>query len=216
MTSYTLYDNDGNLKTKVDANGTTATMTYDELDRMTLKSYAPGSSPPASYVATPAVAYTYDDASVPYSMGRLTAVSNGSLWQVWGFDQLGRPTVSAQTTNTTQYIFPSYAYNLADELLSETYPSGRKILTAYDAVGRIGKVSGAAPSNGPVTTYASLPTDPTNHVFAYAAHGAIQQMTLGMLTEQTCYNTLLQPAGIRLGSGTTGNCVNAARAVRMC
>ena len=155
----TLYDNDGNPKTKVDANGTTATMTYDELDRMTLKSYAPGSSPPASYVASPAVAYTYDDASVPYSMGR--------------------PTVSAQTTNTTQYIFPSYAYNLADELLSETYPSGRKILTAYDAVGRIGKVSGAAPSNGPATTYASLPTDPTNHVFAYAAHGAIQQMTLG-------------------------------------
>lgn len=55
------------VKTKVDANGTTTTMTYDELDRMTAKSYVPGSSPPASYVTTPTVTYTYDDANVPYS-----------------------------------------------------------------------------------------------------------------------------------------------------
>jgi RHS repeat-associated protein len=200
------YDNDGNLQQKTDANQTVTTMTFDELDRMVTKSYS-NASPPSTYVAAPAATYTYDDANVPFSIGRLTAISNGNVWQIYGFDQLGRPTASAETAGGGTYTFPTYQYNLTDQLTSVTYPSGRVIRTTYDAAGRINAVNGVAPSNGPTTTYASVSEDFVNHIFGYAAHGAVQQMMLGALTEQTCYNIRLQPVVVRLGAGTV-NCAS--------
>jgi RHS repeat-associated protein len=194
------YDADGNVSQKTDANQTVTTMGYDELDRMVTKSYS-NATPPSTYVAAPAVTYTYDDGNVPYSVGRLTAVSNGNVWQVYGFDQLGRPTASAETAGGGTYTFLSYQYNLADQLTSVKYPSGRVIQTTYDAAGRISAVNGVPPGGGQ-TPYASVPEDYVNHVYGYAAHGAVQQMTLGALTEQTCYNVRLQPFVVRLGTGT--------------
>ena len=64
------------------------------------------------------------------------------------------------------------------------------ISNSYDQAGRISQVFGSWNSNS--TTYASLPTV-FGTSYAYASHGAIQQMALGpILTEQTCYNTRLQ------------------------
>ncbi len=41
----------------------------------------------------------------------------------------------------------------------------------------------------------------------YAAHGGIDNMQLGnQLTEQTCYNDLLQSTDRRLGNATSSNC----------
>ena len=40
----------------------------------------------------------------------------------------------------------------------------------------------------------------------YAAHGGLKQMVLGTsnhLTEETCYNSRLQPSGIRVGTAST-------------
>jgi RHS repeat-associated protein len=201
-TSYPLYDSDGNLQTKIDANGTTTSMNYDELDRLTLKSYQPSATPPSSYAATPTATYTYGGASVPNSAGRLTQVSNGSTSQVSGYDLLGRPTASSQTTNGVVYTFPSYTYNFNNQLKTITYPSGRTITTTYDSAGRTGQVSGQVNNIGPITTYGT--------VSSYAPHGGIQQMTLGALTEQTCYNNRLQAVGIRLGSGAMPLCGNSA------
>jgi RHS repeat-associated protein len=201
-TSYPLYDSDGNLQKKIDANGTTTTMNYDELDRLTSKSYQPSATPPTSYAATPTATYTYGSASVPNSAGRLTQVSNGSTSQIFGYDLLGRPTATSQTTNSTVYTFPSYTYNLNNQLKTITYPSGRTITTTYDSAGRAGQVSGQVNNVGAITTYGT--------VSAYAPHGGIQQMTLGALTEQTCYNNRLQAVGIRLGSGAMPLCGNSA------
>ena len=48
-TNFTVYDNNGNLKSKTDARNITTTYTYDELSRMTAKSSTDGSVSSASY-----------------------------------------------------------------------------------------------------------------------------------------------------------------------
>src|SRR5690349_16557350 len=90
------------------------------------------------------------------------------------------------------YAFPTYAYNRTDKLLSITYPSGRTINTIYDQAGRISGVSGFVSSG--TTNYASSIT--------YASPGGISTMALrnSQMTEQWCYNSRLQPTGIRLGA----------------
>jgi YD repeat-containing protein len=55
------YDNNSNLATKVEARNITTTYTYDELNRVKIRSY---SAHPAN---TPAVTYTYDATSVAFS-----------------------------------------------------------------------------------------------------------------------------------------------------
>jgi hypothetical protein len=80
------------------------------------------------------------------------------------------------------------------------------ISNSYDQAGRISQVFGNWNSNS--TTYASIPTV-FGTSYAYASHGAIQQMALGpILTEQTCYNNRLQAIDIRLGNGTTASCAD--------
>jgi YD repeat-containing protein len=51
-------------------------------------------------------------------------------------DVLGRVRSSAQTTDGLTYSMPDYLYDLAGNLTSEQYLSGRIIKTEYDAAGR--------------------------------------------------------------------------------
>ena len=106
--------------------------------------------------------------------------------------------VSYQQTDSQNYGF-GYAYDLAGEMTSETYPSGRVITTAYDASGRISSINGQKAGEGN-KTYASQ--------FSYAAHGAVASMALGNnLVEKADFNTRLQPTFIKLG--TTSNPTSA-------
>ena len=122
------YDNNGNLKTKIDARNVMTTYVYDELNRVKTRSYAGETS---GY-QTPAVNYTYDGAgSIPAianSLGRLTKVTNGiSSTEYTAFDALGRVKASRQTTSINGINHPydfSYTYDLAGNLKTETYPSG--------------------------------------------------------------------------------------------
>ncbi len=190
---YTSYDGNGNLLQTTDARTFQTTITYDQLNRVTSKTYSDG--------VTPSVAYTYDDPSVPFSIGRLTKVNSTgvSISQILGYDALGRPTSSSQFTGSTTYPF-SYSFNLAGKLTAETYPSGRTVNTFYDLAGRPTCVS-------PATTCSS-----SNYVSAvtYTSHSAIQQMMLGNgLIDQTCFNNRLQPFDIRVGTSATVNCTNS-------
>ena len=109
-------------------------------------------------------------------------MDNGNTWQILGYDPLGRPTSSSQTTNGTPYTFPTYGYNRADKLTSIQYSSGRVVNTTYDLADRIGGVSGVM---GTTTTAPSV---------TYASHGGISVMALrnSQMTEQWCYNNRLQ------------------------
>lgn len=207
------YDNNGNLTLKVDARNITTTYAYDELNRVTSRTYQNDND------LTPDVYYKYDSQSLPNnapafdrgpSAGRLVAVLYGGINSTTGtyqgYDALGRVKRGIQRTNDGQidqtYTFANYDYDLAGNLTSQTYPSGKVVVTEYDNAGRLAGVkkqggnyyAGAAPTN---------PDDPNR--ILYMAHGAIKDMRLGNgLWEHTEFNNRLQLTEIRLGTTQGG------------
>jgi RHS repeat-associated protein len=175
------YDNNGNLIQKIDPRGIATTYNYDTLNRLTGRSYTD---------STPAVTFGYDSAAVANSKGRLTSVSSSvSSYGYDEYDRLGRVQRSSQVTAGQQYLM-SYGYDLAGNLTSQSYPSGRIATTTYDTTGRISGVTGYVSS------------------ITYAPHGAVKTMLLGNgLWEHAIYNERLQPTRIGLGISSTSTSV---------
>ena len=174
----------GNLLTRTDARGLGFKLTvapYDGLNRPTSKSYSDG---------TPTVNFAYDNVS----KGRLTSISSTvSATNFTQYDDLGRIKTSSQVTDGLSYTF-AYAYNVDGTLQSQTYPSNRVVNYGYDGAGRPENAAAGA------TSYASS--------IDYAPHGAVSDLSLGNgRFEQSCFNSRLQPTGMRIGSiATTSNC----------
>ena len=100
---------------------------------------------------------------------------------------MGRVTADRQitTSRTANSYSMSYGYDLAGNLTSQTYPSGKEYRTSYDNAGRVDGVSRYI-SSVLDKTYASG--------FSYMPHGAAGSMTLGNnLIEKTTFNGRLQP-----------------------
>lgn len=156
------YDANGNLTGRTDARGVTAIAGYDELDRVASRAYSD---------STPVVTYTYDQALK--GKGRFSSFSSTIAGETWGsavdaYDTLGRITKSRQTAAGADYRF-EYTYDLAGNLTTEKYPSGRLVTTTYDFAGRPRAVSEGA------YAYAAVPTDGD-----YSAHGAVLNLKLGI------------------------------------
>lgn len=187
--SYT-YDDSGNLRTRTDARAT-KTLSYDGMNRLTGFSYSGGT--------TPAVSLTYDQSvdiaghlEANYPKGRLVRSEAAGVSRTdYRYDALGRVQASQQVPAGGDPYGFGYAYDLAGELTSMTYPSGRTLAMSYEAAGRTASVGGYA----------------TN--IRYAAHGGLSRMTLGTgngLIEETCYDpNRMQVTGIRVGAQAT-NC----------
>ena len=106
----------------------------------------------------------------------------------------GRVLRSSQTINGIAYPALSYTYNLAGNVETEVYPSGRTVRTCYDAAGRAKSLSGVT-SQLQTTNYASA--------VSYVPHGAISSMMRGDgLVEGWNYNSRLQPSAISVGTAT--------------
>jgi RHS repeat-associated protein len=188
------YDTNGNLTLKTDprllsnsSTHQTTTYVYDALNRPTTRLYNDG---------TPTVTYIYDATGINNSKGRLTTASSSvSASHYTGYDALGRVTYSSQVTDGQTYSM-SYAYDLAGNLISQTYPSGRVVTTSYDGVGRLSQVSGQKSEDANQTYVSSL---------SYTSHGAVKEMKLGNnLWEHTSFNARLQPTEIGLGTTQNG------------
>ena len=175
------YDAAGNLQTKTDARGVTTTYTYDALNRPLMKQY----SGEASGIQTQPVTYSYDTNT--NGVGRLASVSNGNSTTSYPeYDALGRIVQSVQTTGSGTYPF-TYRYNLAGSLISETYPSGRVITTAYDGAGRASGVSGSL--GGTAASYA---------VAGYEPSGAYTTIGYGNnVVQHFWYDNRLRPQSMR-------------------
>jgi RHS repeat-associated protein len=203
------YDLGGNLYQKTDARSITTTYQYDAINRITSRTYSDNS--------TPQVNYFYDSQALPtgapafergLSAGRLVAVTygGGTLGSYTGqYDATGRPKLSQQVTDTgttdgvKTYVM-AYSYDLAGNLRSETYPSGRVVATEYDAAGRVAGVRN--PATGLYYAGAAA-TDAANRV-QYVAGGAAAAVRLGNgLWEHTSFNSRLQPIQIGLGATAT-------------
>ena len=201
------YDPNSNLLTKQDARLITTTYVYDALNRVTSRMYT---NDPQS---TPAVAYKYDNQSLPAnfppgftrgsSIGRLVVTTYGgaSAGNYQGYDQLGRVNVSYQQSDSQNYGF-SYGYNLASAMTSETYPSGKVVQTEYDAAGRVAGVK-----SGALYYAGATATDAANRI-QYAAHGAVSIMKLGNgKWEHANFNSRLQPLQIGVGTSQTNSSI---------
>jgi RHS repeat-associated protein len=191
------YDENSNLKTRVDARGITTNYSYDGLNRVTNRKYL---QDPES---TPEVSYSYDQPSVSYSLGRLTSVANSvSTYDYLEYDALGRIKHSRQTTvvdGIEHGYTMGYGYDLAGEMTSETYDSGRTISTTFDAAGRISGITGQKTGEA-AKTYASQ--------FSYSAHGAVVSLQLGnLMWEHLTFNSRLQPTHIGLGENAQDSSV---------
>ena len=126
------YDLSGNVFTRTDANGSILSSAYDGLNRITSKSYTLG----ANVAKTSSVNYGYGDGTQPSKSctvnltapnlkGRLTCVATGTLLNNYtNYDWAGRVKAYSQITNNITYPM-LYAYDLAGELTSFTFPSLR-------------------------------------------------------------------------------------------
>jgi YD repeat-containing protein len=130
---------------RTDARGVITAYTYDGLNRPYQVSYNVGST---GVPATPTVSYTYGTSSASNNNGRLLSVADGSNTETYSYDILGQVTQAQKLISGSTYTL-GYAYNLAGELTSITYPSGRVVGQNYDAIGRLSTIFSGA------TNYAS-------------------------------------------------------------
>ncbi len=180
-----VYDPNGNLLTKTDARGISTAYTYDALNRATLRNYSD---------ATPDISYVYDNPAIPFSKGKLTKVSSSvSETKYNSFDLQGRILSSQQLIDGQTYNF-GYTYNLSDDLLTQTYPSGKVVKYDYNSDGDISRVSGQTGSTN--SLYANS--------FSQTANGEIERMRLGNgKWETTKFNSLRQITQMGLGNSAT-------------
>ena len=189
------YDNNGNVLTTTDAKNVTTTNIYDALNRVTKRSYKD--------TVTPTVNFTYDDANVPFSKGKLTKVSSTiSETRYTVYDTMGRLVASEQRTpfgaETVAQAVPrtsEYKYNLAGIMTEQTYPSGRVTKNILESDGDLATISSRV-ANGHFKTYASN--------FAYTASGVIKHLQIGSgLWESAIMNSRDQVTELNLGNSPT-------------
>ena len=122
------YDLNGNLTRQIDAKGQTLTFTYDALNRLTNKTDGVN--------GTVNVSYTYDNAAVTNSKGRLTQAAYTGGNTQFAYDELGRELQSIKAMNTTNYSV-NRSYDALNNLLQIQYPDQKNIYYKYNAAGQI-------------------------------------------------------------------------------
>ncbi len=213
------YDDNGNLLVKTDAREVSTHVSYDALNRPTRRWYngsslvsASGNNVPAlptGVGASHEVIYSYDAPGENNNgKGRLSSVTSSvSSYSYTSYDALGRVRTATQATKfnpaeEAQAYPMSYSYDLAGNLKTQTYPSGRVVASEYDAAGRLAGVKNQASG----LYYAGAAATDSANRLQYAAHGATSQMRLGNgLWEHTNFNTRLQATQIGLGTVSTNS-----------
>ncbi|HEV8436077.1 MAG TPA: DUF6531 domain-containing protein, partial [Thermoanaerobaculia bacterium] len=145
------YDLAGNLLTTTDANGATTTRAYDALSRPLFATSTLSGSPSET------INWSYDEPSITYGIGRLTAVSDPTGATFFAYDHLGRLRYEYTTRGSAGY--PSfYAYDTEGNRTSMTYPSGRIVTYTYDLAGR--QISAASGGTSLASAGTYLPFGP--------------------------------------------------------
>jgi RHS repeat-associated protein/uncharacterized repeat protein (TIGR01451 family) len=195
------YDVFGNLTTQTDARNCVTTVTYDDLNRPTFKSYTgAGACNP-----TPDVTYTYDSTvGGNEGWGRRTGMSDSNSSTAWFYNVLGQITNETHTIEGTNYSI-STTPDAFGRPLSQTIPSQGSTETLtynYNAMGALSSLVGT-------NTYVSQ--------VHYAASGQVTDQLLGNnLLQQSCYDTnTLRITKLRVYSGTLQACANTPASPRL-
>jgi RHS repeat-associated protein len=152
ITTNTVFDESGNLKSSTDARGKTTSYTYDVLNRLTNINYASG---------TPTV-FEYDGGSsgAAHAKGQLTKITDESGQTVYQYGPFNRLMGKQQTVtlagvgsivSTVVYGYGTSGYETG-KLNTIIYPSGSTVVYTYDSAGRINNV-GLYPANNGTPQY---------------------------------------------------------------
>lgn len=130
-----------------DGRGVVENRAYDNAGRLLTRTF------PAATAEN--VTITWDQtASGNRGIGRITQLVSQSSTVRWVWDALGRRTSEQVTLGTRNYTI-SYTYDAEGNVSQITYPSGRQVAYARDALGRISGVTTRANSSASWVTLAS-------------------------------------------------------------
>jgi RHS repeat-associated protein len=193
------YNMKGFLDESMDARGVKTKFVYEDnkLNRLASITYSGETD-----AVTPTVTYSYDEARTdnsgnPYfNKGRLTTVSTATLAntnvlgtaQRYDYDRMGQVIKQQQTVGASNYT-QTYGYNLAGQLINQTYPSGRTITNDVDSAGRLEKVKGVSSGSTNPVLYASG--------LIYNTQGLLSNVTYGNGSQES-FN--YDPARLQLTS----------------
>lgn len=151
------YDAAGNRISQIDANGVVTNYTYDALNRIKTIQY------PAA--PTEDVTFTYDwSAYNNQGIGRLAKIAKTGVTVSYAYDHRGFMKEKKVTTNNTNKSV-KYTYDLAGNINSIGYPSGRYVYYYYDTLGRVNRITtkfGSAATQTLVSNIGYLPFGPSN------------------------------------------------------
>lgn len=190
--------------------------TYDALNRVTQKTYSDG---------TPSAFFAYDGPTngfgVPATnlVGRLSEEWAGTSCcasqggEIFSYDPTGRVVNNTQYTPNTSYLPVSYTYDLAGNMTSVTYPSGRAVNYTYDGAGRPATATDSANGITYATAQSSPPAGCTSLGVCYTPQGTEYSSAIGVTSAfagvnfSETYNTRLQPLEIKAFSAA-GNAID--------
>lgn len=127
-----VYDAVGNLIERIDQKGQITAYSYNDLYYLTNRAYSPSGSNDS---------FTYDDG------GRMLSANRGGWVDSFAYDRIDRLTNSLENGRTQ-----TYAYNIPGRVQTNTYPSGRTIISTYDARERLVSENDGTP-NPPIALY---------------------------------------------------------------
>jgi RHS repeat-associated protein len=208
-TIYYEYDNNGNLKKKIDARGDSFSISYnyDALNRNTTINYA------NTITVNPDITRVYGDnnSSPAYGKGKLWKSyaggdeTNGQTVEkktVNSYDALGRPLSVSQQFKTnggswSSNFTTSQTYDLADHVLTKTYPAGasHNANYSYDAAGDLVSFNGKLGDGVTQRTYSTG--------LLYNPQGQMTREQFGTATplyHRRHYNARGQLFDVRLGT----------------
>jgi len=166
------YNEHGELIESTDARGITTARTVDELDRVTVVDF-PGDALD--------ITYTYDDPTVPYSLGRLTAITRNGASVDYRYDRFGR---------TTEDGALAYTLDANGNRTEIVYPDGVTAVFTHDFADREVTLTIERPGQ---------PDEPVVTAAAYLPGGPLTSLTLGNgLTETRTFDSRYTPAGIEV------------------
>ena len=143
------YNEHGRRIETTDARGVTISQQVDAFGRVRLVDY-PGTSLD--------VTYRFDEASVPFAQGRLTAIERAGATVDYGYDRFGRRTRDGELSHT---------YDRNGNRLTVGYPGGLTARYSYDFADRQATLAleGAGAASGPLVTAAQyLPAGPLSRL----------------------------------------------------
>jgi RHS repeat-associated protein len=186
---------------------------YDALNRETVRTYSNGD---------PTVTTTYDQSaclvlSACQNIGHATSITDGAGSESWAYQVDPANLRSAHVNQRTTTSSPSnitktstYYFDLASNLTSITYPTGRIVNYTYDAANRPATAVDSANGITYAAAQVSPPTGCLTTGVCYTPQGAEYSATVGKTSTfngvnlSETYNSRLQPLEIK-ASSSAGN-----------